>query len=169
MFGFSSLRCSDCSWIDPRDRNRYGEYYCTKEREYVSGDDYTCRDFEPNFYVMTAYCKIKKLPYNCDEMISLIALRDKYMVEDLKGRPFLEEYEIIGPILAVRLQADMYRSDIVRSMEEDYIHPAMEMMLMGDFDGAQESYIQMVEMLKIRYGYAPARKTDKNKKKDFKF
>ena len=165
MFGFSSLRCSDCTWIDPRDRNSSGEYYCTKEREYVSGDSYTCRSFEPNFYVMTAYCKINKLPYNCDEMIALVALRDQYMVDDLKGKPFLEEYEHIGPILAIRLETDMYRTDIVKTMEEEYIHPAMEMMLMGDFDDAQESYIEMIEMLKIRYGYTPKKDVSKKKEK----
>lgn len=165
MFGFSSLRCSDCTWIDSKDRNSNGEYYCTKERDYVDGDSHTCRYFEPNFYVMTAYCKIKKLPYNCDEMISLISLRDKYMMDDIKGRPFLEEYESIGPVLAVRLQCDMYRSDVVKTMEEEYIHPAMEMMLMMDFDGAQSTYIEMVEMLKRRYGYSPIKNNDKLKEK----
>ena len=165
MFGFSSLRCSDCIWINPKDRNRYGEYYCSKEREYVDGDSHTCRYFEPNFYVMTAYCDIKKLPYNCDEMISLVALRDKYMAEDVKGGAFLEEYESIGPILALKLRTDMYRTDIVKEMEETYIHPAMEMMLMSDFDGAQDAYIEMVEKLKIRYGYAPKNVEKSNQKK----
>ena len=159
MFGFSSLRCSDCVWLNSRDTNSSGEYYCSKIKDYVDGDSYTCREFEPNFYVMTAYCKIKKLPYNCDEMISLIALRDKYMVEDIK-------YENIGPILAVRLEIDMYKSNVVKTMEEDYIHPAMEMMLMMDFDGAQSTYIEMVEMLKIRYGYAPIKSSDKKKVKN---
>ena len=165
MFGFSSLRCCDCTWLDKYDKDKYGDFYCPQKRKYVGADDYTCSDFEPNFYVMTAYCKINKLPYNCDEMISLIALRDKYMMEDIKGRPFLEEYESIGPILAIRLETDMYRSDVVKTMKEEYIFPAMEMMLMGDFDGAQESYMEMVEMLKVRYGYAPKKDADKRKKK----
>lgn len=163
MFGFSSLRCFDCDYLDKDDKNRYGEAYCPVERKYVSLDSYTCRDFKPNFYVMTAYCKIKNLPYNCNEMISLITLRDKYMMKDLKGKLFLEEYEYIGPILAVKLQCDMYRTDIIKTMEEEYIYPAIEQMFNGDFDEAMNSYIEMIEMLKIRYGYSPI-KRDKTKR-----
>lgn len=165
MFGFSSLRCTDCEWLDSKDKNSYGEYYCVKERDYVDPTSHTCREFKPNFYVMTAYCDIKKLPYNCDEMISLIALRDKYMVEDIKGSAFLEEYESIGPILAFRLRTDVYRTDVVKEMEEIYIHPAMEMMLMNDFDGALDAYIEMIEKLKIRYGYA-SKNMEKDKQKE---
>jgi len=168
MFGFSSLRCCDCVYINPRDTNKYGEAYCSMEREYVSLDSHTCRSFKPNYYVMTAYCDIKRLPYNCDEMISLVALRDKYMVEDLKGKPFLEEYESIGPILASRLRTDIYRTDVVDVMEKDYIHPAMEMMFQFDFDTAQDTFIKMIDMLKVRYGYAPIKNNDKKKIKKYK-
>lgn len=168
MFGFSSLTCGDCIFFDKDNLDSDGEYKCPKKDRYYTEDSPACSDdFEANFYVMTAYCNIKGLPYNCDEMIALIALRDKYMVEDVKGKPFLEEYESIGPILALKLQADMYRSDIVKTMEEEYIHPAMEMMLMGDFDEAQNTYIEMVEMLKVRYGYSPKKNADKIMEKKY--
>lgn len=154
MFGFSSLTCADCSWIDPSDKNKYGEYYCTKEREYVSGTSHTCRYFNPNFYVMNAYCSIKNLPYNCHIMITLINFRNNYMKFNDIGKDFLEDYENIGPKLAIRLQVDMYRTDIVEEMEEGYIFPIINMINEDRLDEAQDSYIKMVEMLKIRYGYA---------------
>ena len=163
MFGFSSLRCSDCNWVDPKDRNRYGEYYCTKEREYVSPESYTCRSFVPNFYVMTAYCNIKKLPYDCDDMVKLIAFRDNYMMNNIDGRAFLEEYESIGPIIAMRLQCDIYRTDIVDRIKTEYIDPAIEMINSTEYKNAQETYIEMIESLKVRYGYAPV-KNDKIKR-----
>ena len=155
MFGFSSLRCVDCTWLDTNDKNRYGECYCPEERKYVSPSEQTCRYFKPNFYVMTAYCNIKKMPYNCFEMVTLIKLRDKYMVNNDEGIEFLEEYETVGKELALRLQTDPYKTDIVNSMEEEYILPAIELIYEQRLDEAQNCYIRMINNLKIRYGLAP--------------
>lgn len=153
MFGFSSLTCSDCSWIDSKDKNKYGEYYCTKERDYVDGSSHTCRYFDPNFYVMTAYCNIKGLSYNCNELITMINYRNNYMRYNDTGIEFLHDYNNIGPKLAFRIQADMYRYDIVKDMEETYILPILNMINENRFEEAQNSYIEMIEKLKIRYGY----------------
>jgi len=166
MFGFSSIRCNDCTNLDKHDRNKYGEAYCPIERDYVRLDSPTCRYFDPNFYVMTAYCKIKKIPYDCNEMSILIALRDEYMMNNQEGLEFLKDYENIGPILAARLVCDIYRTDVVKTMKEEYIIPAVNFSIEGRKEEAQKTYMQMVEMLKVRYGYAPLEKT---KTKDFRF
>lgn len=158
LFGFSSLRCCDCGYLDITDKNKYGEAYCAKERDYVSLDSVTCRYFEPNFYVMTAYCNINKLPYMNDMMITLINLRDVYMMNNEVGIEFLQEYENIGKELAYKLQVDMYRKDIIDDMEFNYIIPAVISTKNGDFENAQQAYIDMIEMLKIRYGYTPKTK-----------
>lgn len=163
MFGFSSLRCVDCEYIDPSDKNRSGEAYCAMEKKYVSLDSYTCGYFKPNFYVMTAYCDINKLPYECNAMTTLIGFRDTYMMNNEEGKEFLREYEDIGPILAVKLISDMYRTDIVDEMEEKYINPTIEFINEERCEDAQATYIEMIEMLKTRYGYAPI-KGDKTKR-----
>ena len=75
-----------------------------------------------------------------------------------KGIEFLKEYEGVGPELAARLTCDMYRTDIVISMKENYINPAIDFINVGRYEEAQETYIEMIESLKIRYGYTQMKK-----------
>ena len=153
MFGFSSLRCVDCEYLYTKDKNRYGEYYCPEAREYVNPNSYTCKYFVPNYYIMTAYSIIKKIPFDNYNMIVLINLRDKYMTKNDAGIEFLSEYNSIGPFIALKLLKDMYRTDIVDNLEEKYINPAVELTINGNLKEAQETYIEMFDSLKIRYGY----------------
>ena len=153
MFGFSSLRCVDCEYLDTKDKNRYGEYYCPEAREYVDPNSYTCKYFVPNYYIMTVYSMIKKLPFDNYNMLVLINLRDKYMTTNDAGIDFLKEYNSIGPEIALRLLNDMYRTDIIDNLEEKYINPAVRLTINGDLETAQKKYIEMFNTLKIRYGY----------------
>lgn len=152
---FNGLRCGDCENLDKSDRNKYGEAYCPMEREYVALDSYTCREFIPNFYVMTVYCNIKGIAYDSELMTTLIGFRNNYMMNNNDGVEFLSEYEGIGPILASKLSRDMYRTDILSSMEDEYVNPIIDFINTSEFEEAQNAYIQMIEGLKIRYGYAP--------------
>lgn len=154
MFGFSSLRCIDCLYLDKKDRNRYGEFYCPEVRKYVSPDDRTCKYFIGDFYVMAAYSAIKGLDFDNEYVDILTILRNTYMRYNEEGQEFLTEYESIGPEIARRLLTDMYRVDIVNDLEKDYILPAVESTLSNDLDVAQQTYMNMVESLKIRYGYS---------------
>lgn len=164
---FNGLRCCDCENLDTSDRNKYGEAYCPVDRDYVRLDSHTCSSFVPNFYVMTVYCKIKGLPYDCKEMTTLINFRDNYMMCNDDGKEFLCDYENIGPLIAARLKCDIYKMDVVETMCENYIIPAIEFINEQRYDEAQETYIEMIETLKIRYGYLPTK--SKEKRKDFKF
>ena len=160
---FNGLRCTDCENLNKNDRNKYGDAYCPVIRKYVELDSYTCRDFIANFYVMTAYCDINKISYDSNMMTTLISFRDNYMMNNESGKEFLEEYEGIGPILASRLSKDMYKSDIVEEMDEEYITPMLDFILLERYDDAQNTYIEMIDSLKVRYGYAPI-KDDKIKR-----
>jgi len=153
MFGFSSLRCSDCENLDKSDRNKHGEAYCPVDRKYVALDSYTCREFQANFYVITAYCIINKIPFNSEIMTKLLGVRNTYMKNNEEGQEFLEEYNFMGPILAEDLMSDMYRSDVIKELESDYINPMITFTNEGRFEDVQSTFIKMVEKLKIRYGY----------------
>ena len=153
MFGFSSIRCSDCENLDKDDRNKYGEAYCPVERDYVSLDSHTCRSFQANFYIISAYCILNKLPFDCEIMTNLLSFRNLYMKNNEEGKEFLEEYEYMGPILAEDLFSDMYRIDIVEELERVYIRPMLSFLSENRFEEVQSTFIQMVEKLKIRYGY----------------
>lgn len=162
MFGFSSIRCNDCENLDKDDRNKYGEAYCPVEREYVALDSYTCRSFQGNFYIITAYCILNKLPFDCEIMTNLLSVRNTYMKNNEAGQEFLSEYEFIGPILASHLLNDMYRTDVVKELENDYINPMVSFTNEGRFEDVQITFIKMIEKLKIRYGYQESK--DKTKR-----
>lgn len=154
MFGFSSLRCNDCENLDKHDRNEYGEAYCPVDRKYVSLDSYTCGEFQANFYIITAYCILNKLPYDSEVMTKLLGVRNTYMKKNDEGQEFLEEYDIIGPVLADNLMKDMYRYDIVKELEKEYIKPMLIFVNENRFEDVQNTFISMIDKLKLRYGYA---------------
>ena len=164
MFGFSSIRCSDCENLDKDDRNKYGEAYCPVERDYVALDSHTCSSFQANFYIITAYCILNKLPFNCEIMMNLLDFRNSYMKKNQEGQEFLEEYEYMGLILAKDLLSDMYRTDVVVELESDYIKPMLSFLSEGRFEEVQSTFIQMIDKLKIRYGYKEKVDTDKIKR-----
>lgn len=165
MFGFSSIRCFDCENLDTSDRNKYNEAYCPVEREYVSLDSHTCRYFKPNFYVMTVYSILNNIPFDGEFMSLMLNFRDDYMLTNEDGIKFLNEYEYYGPYIANKLIKDMYRSDIICEMEEDYVNPMISFINEKRYMDAQNTYISMIEKLKIRYGLSEM----KEKTKDFKF
>ena len=154
MFGFSSLRCNDCENLDKSDRNKYNEAYCPVERDYVALDSHTCRYFQANFYIITAYSIINKIPFNGEVMTKLLGVRNTYMKNNTEGQEFLEEYDTIGPILAEDLMKDMYRYDVVKELENDYINPMLIFISENRFEDVQNTFISMIDKLKIRYGYA---------------
>ena len=164
MFGFSSLRCNDCENLDKYDRNKYGEAYCPVERKYVSLDSHTCRDFQANFYIITAYCILNKLPFDSEVMTKLIGVRNAYIRNNEEGQEFLEEYDQIGPILKANLLRDMYRYDVIKELENDYINPMLIFINENRFEDVQNTFISMIQKLKIRYGYAEIVESDKTKR-----
>ena len=86
------------------------------------------------------------------------AKKNNVPIMEKEGIEFLKEYEGVGPELAARLTCDMYRTDIVISMKENFIEPAIEFINAGRYEEAQAIYIEMIESLKIRYGYEPIEK-----------
>ena len=38
--------CGDCLYMDLNDKDKYGDYYCGKKREYYPASDNTCGEFE---------------------------------------------------------------------------------------------------------------------------
>lgn len=165
MFGFSSIRCFDCENLDTSDRNKYNEAYCPVEREYVSLDSHTCRYFKPNFYVMTVYSALNNIPLDGEFMKLMLSFRDSFMMNNDEGIKFLNEYEYYGPCIAYKLKKDMYRSDIIIEMEKEYINPMLSFINEKRNIDAQNTYIQMIEQLKIRYGLSEI----KQNIKDFRF
>ena len=113
---------------------------------------------------MTAYCEINKLPYINEEMIILLNLRDIYILNNEEGKFFLGEYEYIGRILADKLRKDIYRYDIVNTMKNEYIIPTIQYTKNLEFEMAQQKYIEMIEMLKLRYGYSELKSKEKIKR-----
>ena len=74
------------------------------------------------------------------------------------------EYEGIGPILARNLLVDMYKTDVARDMKEGYIDPILSFIKEERFDDAQSTYINMINNLKIRYGYEEKKEIEKQKR-----
>ena len=86
-------------------------------------------------------------------MTKLLGVRNTYMKNNEEGQEFLIEYEFMGPILAEDLLNDMYRTEVVKELESDYINPMLSFTNEGRFEEVQKTFIKMVEKLKIRYGY----------------
>ena len=97
------------------------------------------------------YCDILGKPDNCFELETLRGYRDWYMKGDPKCIPLLREYDEVGPVLSENIRIDSNRDTVVNSMSE-YINDAIDEIFNEEYEGAKETYIKMVNMLKERYG-----------------
>ena len=147
--------CKDCKFMNLEDMNKYGEAYCSELKKYTSLTG-SCRYFDRRYsystcYLTTMYCDILGKPDNCFELETLRGYRDWYMKVDPKCIPLLREYDEVGPVLSENIRIDSNRDTVVNSMSE-YINAAIDEIFNEEYEGAKETYIKMVNMLKERYG-----------------
>lgn len=150
-----SANCDNCRYMDYEDRNKYDEAYCSNLRKYTSlvGGCYSGipRD-SGGCYLTTAMCQILGYDDNCDTLETLRGYRDWYMINNPLHYELLDEYKVVGPLIAEKLLNDTHKMYIVDEMITSYIAPALDFIFNERYEDALNTYIDMTSMLKSMYG-----------------
>ncbi len=152
--------CSDCDYMNLRDKNSYGEAYCSERKHYYNPSDTICnrssikgRDVggSSSCYLTTAMCDILGYEDDCSALKTLRFLRDSYMKKEVDCYDLLKEYNQFGPDICESLYQDKNRKIVVLTMLKHYIEPAIKMINNNQYDNAIDIYIEMTNTLINKY------------------
>lgn len=103
-------------------------------------------------YLTTACTDSMDLPDNCFELETLRAFRDKIMMPTQKGRKGIADYKVIAPeiVQAVNETEGTNARKVWQALYGD-VAKAVNLIIIGDFEGAFEHYKQMTLKLKSKY------------------
>ena len=148
-------RCGDCDYLNYRDTKWNGEkVWCNKKGYYVKPGEAACNDYTYHGhrygrYLVTATCNI--LNINKDVKDNLFKAFDLVRFEKTPERDYmfdcLEQYDVVGPIIADYLYKDNFREVIADSMLYNYILPCYKLIKEGNYEEAADKYIEMTYTL----------------------
>lgn len=150
MFGFSSHSCYDCLYLD-KYSIKGDRGWCEESKKWVTLSGSACRNWEESFYIICAYAENMNIPKHSENISLIINFRNEYMKSNEEGQMFLNEYNLVGPMLARKLVNDSEKNIIFTYLHEIYILPIINFIKENRLDDAQKSYIEMVNELKVRY------------------
>src|SRR5574344_1327698 len=112
--------CENCDNLDTSDKSTWlaTKYFCTYYRTYQYLDDDACGHFDNKYgwYITTAFCHIKGYEDENDMLEILKNFRDWYMIDEPKYQDFLDEYGLIGPVIASKLEKDDSKEEVALIM-----------------------------------------------------
>lgn len=150
------MDCRDCSYLDWKDENEDGEFYCTYLGRYVDGrgckhndDKGDGRDHSGSgCYLTTAMCAVLGKADNCYELETLRRFRKDYMHKTDEGKLLLSEYDRISPLIAEKLLESKNKLEIANIMLKNYINKSIDLITSGKNREAMETYKSMVHYIK---------------------
>lgn len=152
--------CSDCDYMNLKDRDNYGFAYCSKRREYYDPSDTACEYIQvdgeeqgkaPYCYITTCVCDILGRDDHCYELDTLRDFRDNYMKKQVDCYSMLREYNVVGPEIVKNLSNDFEKDSIAYFLKLLYIDKAIEQINEKDYEGAVDTYIAMTNVLINKY------------------
>lgn len=152
--------CGECAHLQINGGTCFGEYYCEIKCKYMKANAEACSSWikRPDggyhragipWYIVSAICKILGLGADCDLLTDTLLLKQYYLQNNADGIEFLYYYDIIGPIIALRLcEEDI---DYVESLKNRFLIPCADHSKNKDFEKAFDVYQNMVNELVIKY------------------
>ena len=148
-------RCGDCDYLNRRETKWNGEkIWCDYKGYYVKPgevacDNYTYHGHRYGRYLVTATCNI--LNIDNEQRKNLFKSFDLVRFEKTPEAEYmydaLNEYDIVGPIIADKLYKDNFREVIADSMYYEYILPCYELIKDGKYLEAVDKYVEMTYTL----------------------
>lgn len=145
---------------------RQGDYYCTKEGEYVSSDRYYkyCRNYDyadcPIYkddssstpcYLTSACVYAKNLPDDCYELQTLRTFRDTWMKNSQEGQQSIEIYYDTAPKIVSAIN-DMANSKVIyEKIYNEMVLPCVQLIEQNKMQETFELYKEKVFELKKLY------------------
>lgn len=166
--------CSECTYLNLKDPNEYGEYWCEKKLERHLGNEVACYRYceaynrnsnvsksaydyseeksrNDGCYLTTMVCDALKLPDNNTYLQTVRQFRKNVLQRDNKYKSLLVEYDIIGPKISKAVLEDPQKETIAKSCMENYLQPIVSLLHRGKRDKALCLYIDLTQNLKKLY------------------
>ena len=166
--------CSECTYLVPSKTNSDGLYYCEKKYEYVSACAIACDGFCKAYsrsyeeakslrensssnsssgpcYITTIVCNILGKEDNAKCLQILRNFRDNVLQKADKYKPILATYDIVGPIIADKIENDPSKEQIAFSTFTHGIKKVCELLEEKKEEDAISLYMYMTDLLIQRY------------------
>lgn len=116
--------CKQCNNLDFNDRNRDGEYWCRKWKDYVDPEKVAshCRYF---WFIINKTYEILKIDDGGD-IEDTLRLKNNYIIKNIDCFDFMNDYSKFGPIIAKKMEEDV-NSEYIASY---YLNHCIEPMLL---------------------------------------
>ena len=149
--------CADCAKLNLNDQNKWGEFWCGERGHYYPGSDSICSYFVARgdggggCYLTTIVVHCLGYDDYCQYLQKLRHFRDEVMKKDEKYEDLLQEYNLVGPILAQSIEADENKRILAERLLQKYISPVCDLLDWGKHDQAVALYKEMVAELEAKY------------------
>lgn len=148
---------SDSCYIDTSKRqdvlyDQYGNLYCKNYYEscprYQSINGYQ----SGGCFITTVTCEILDKKDDDKVMNGLRKFRDDVLQKDEKYAEILQNYDVVGPIIANKLKEDENKEKIAETVYESVLTPIAALVEDGEDEKAVEAYYQMTLLFINYYG-----------------
>lgn len=165
--------CSECTYLKIdgySDPDSYGRFYCEKKYERHLATDIECSRFcraysrdsgtirnaieysnshssSSTCYLTTMLCNILKMPDNSPFLNKMRNFRDNYLQKNEKYKDIFVQYDIVGPMIAKKLDTDKNKIKIAVTYFYTYIKVICKYLDNKEYDKAIKLYIDMTNSL----------------------
>ena len=165
--------CAACTYLGEKGDSD-GKYYCDRKGEYHYATDSKCYSFCEAYsrsnssrqnmfdyskghqgsgcYLTTIMCELLEYPDNNYYLNTLRDFRNNVMKPNPKYIPLLITYDMVGPMIARKLEEDKYGKDIAKLFFNHYISKAVSAIEEEKYSEAINIYKAMTETLAANYG-----------------
>jgi len=104
-------------------------------------------------FITTAICNEFGKPDDCYELTTLRKYRDEWLAKQTDGTALIREYYAVAPFLVKMIDRQLNHQEIYRFLNAKYLLNCVSLIEKGLFETCKETYMQMVEWLKVKcYG-----------------
>ena len=142
-----SRRFEGSSYTSDDSGCRYCSKRCANEAEGIPFDSWT-----RSCFITTATCKADNLPDDCHSLTALRAFRDDWMSATAARRALVTQYYALAPQMVERINARPDRDEFYAMLRDRFILPAVARVDVGDANGAETVYTEMMTWLGVQLG-----------------
>lgn len=160
--------CGNCEILNLNDCRWGNEYYCKIKGKYLKQSESACSSFckdkdtrekesheyhRAGWYIVTVISNILIRNYGNDFGLleSLSKIRYDYLEKEEEFKSVLDSYDLFGPLVAKKIEEDEDNVDLALDLSSHYLIPFSKLVNDGNISVAARLYLNMVEMLKVRF------------------
>lgn len=137
---------------------------CKGYRGVVGG---TCKGCQHHYsaHYSTGLCLVTTATLNvlgkgddCEEMESLRAYRDNWLVNQLDGNQLIHQYYTAAPAIVEAINAQKNSEEIYLELWKEIVQPLLHLIKHEEFEKAKDFYRQQIVALQTKFEVGPATK-----------